>query len=364
MFIVKIKLIMKVCIIGNSLTSLALAKALVNRDIFVDVICEKKQKKISQTRTLGISKSNIDYFNKNILNIDQISWKIKKIQIFSENVKNDQIINFENSSSHLFSIIKNQKIFDLLNIELKKNKLFNYKNSFDENEYNLIINCDFKHELTKKFFSKKFEKEYDSVAYTTTIDHIKFSPNDTAIQIFTNKGPLAFLPISDTRTSIVYSFKKDEINDKFNMRNAIKKFNSIYKIKNINEISKFNLKSINLRKYYYKNILAFGELLHKLHPLAGQGFNMSLRDIKELTQIIDNKIELGLPLDKDICKEFQNKTKSGNYIFSTGIDFIYECFNLESKIQSNLVTSAVKLVGKNKLLNRFLKKFADEGIRV
>ena len=108
--------------------------------------------------------------------------------------------------------------------------------------------------------------------------------------------------------------------------------------------------------------MAFGDLLHKLHPLAGQGFNMSIRDIKDLVELIDYRINLGLPLDKSICIEFQNKTKSKNYIFSKGIDLIYESFNFESKIQSNFVSSAAKLVGQNKLLNKYFKQFADIGL--
>ena len=49
---------------------------------------------------------------------------------------------------------------------------------------------------------------------------------------------------------------------------------------------------MSMRSYYYKNILAFGDLLHKLHPLAGQGFNMSIRDINELSKIIKKKLVL------------------------------------------------------------------------
>ena len=41
--------------------------------------------------------------------------------------------------------------------------------------------------------------------------------------------------------------------------------------------------------------MAFGDSLHKIHPLAGQGFNMTLRDIKILSNIIQNRIDLGLP---------------------------------------------------------------------
>ena len=51
---------MKVCILGNGLSSLTLAKALVNQNIYVELITQKKNLKIGQSRTLGISKSNID----------------------------------------------------------------------------------------------------------------------------------------------------------------------------------------------------------------------------------------------------------------------------------------------------------------
>ena len=69
---------MKVCIIGDGLVSLTLAKTLVNQGIFVDILTNKKSYKVNKYRTIGISKENIDFFNKNILNIKKLLWKIKK----------------------------------------------------------------------------------------------------------------------------------------------------------------------------------------------------------------------------------------------------------------------------------------------
>ena len=83
---------MTVCILGNSLTALTLAKALVNYKIDVDVLFNKKNYKISSTRTIGISKNNIDYFNNNIINIEKIIWKLKRIEIFSENGTNTKYL--------------------------------------------------------------------------------------------------------------------------------------------------------------------------------------------------------------------------------------------------------------------------------
>ena len=76
------------------------------------------------------------------------------------------------------------------------------------------------------------------------------------------------------------------------------------------KLSSFKLKSSNLRNYYYKNILAFGDLLHKIHPLAGQGFNMTIRDIKILSKIIQNKIDLGIQLDSFVFSKSSKKKQN------------------------------------------------------
>ena len=142
----------------------------------------------------------------------------------------------------------------------------------------------------------------------------------------------------------------------------IKYYNFKYKIKNIQKIESFELKSFNLRSYYHENILAFGDLLHRIHPLAGQGFNMTLRDISTLVDIINNKQSLGLPIDSLVNKEFESSMKHKNYIFSNGVDFLYEFFNLERKINTNILSKSVKIIAKNPYINKMLINFANKGI--
>ena len=188
---------------------------------------------------------------------------------------------------------QNYEFYQLLERQLFKSKyfklkLFTNKNISLINYYDLVINCDPSNIITKKYFSRKIVKNYNSEANTTIITHKKIL-NDTAVQIFTNKGPLAFLPISKNETSIVYSVNNLS-GKKINIEKLIRENNFKYKINKIEKIDIFELKSLTLRSYYHKNILAFGDLLHKVHPLAGQGFNMTIRDIKTLINIIDNKI--------------------------------------------------------------------------
>tara|TARA_A100001011_G_scaffold204143_1_gene212424 strand:+ start:3880 stop:4944 length:1065 start_codon:yes stop_codon:yes gene_type:complete len=351
---------MKLCILGSGITSLSLAQFLVNQGISVDLFSETKKMAKDKTRTIGISKKNLDFFNKNILDIKKFVWNIKEIDIFSDNLPNEKILNFKNKNQSLFSIIKNYKLYEMLLLKLKKNKLFKnkIKKNFYIKDYNLIINCDVNNNFAKKFFFKKLKKNYNSFGHTAIIKHKKIKDNYVASQIFTKKGPLAFLPISSQETSVVYSIKGGQ---KVDIKNLINKYNIRYSIKSFSEFGIAQLKSSNLRNYYYKNILAFGDLLHRLHPLAGQGFNMNLRDIKILSQIIKYKLDHGLELDSSICVDFENKTKHKNYLFTSGIDSIYEFFNLESKMKNKFLSKSVKFFGQNKLLNKTFEKIANSG---
>ena len=360
---------MKVCIIGDGLVSLTLANMLIRKDLSIDIIFSDKNKRYNKTSTLGISKSNIDYFNKEIISIKKILWEIKKIQISSENLSNNEILKFTNDKKQIFSIVKNHKLHEILNKNLKKSKFVKFKydknyKSIINNKYKLIINCDPNHKISKLFSSGRFEKDYNSYAYTTIINHKKVSTNNTAFQNFTKNGPIAFLPFSNYETSVVYSLRFNEDKNKRNIKNLIKKFNPIYSITKINDCVRFALKSSSPRKYYKNNILAFGDLLHKIHPLAGQGFNMSLRDIKLLSKLIDERINIGLDLDVSLFHDFQKKSQDKNYIFSSGIDWIYELFNFESKINTKLISKIINIIGKNKSINSFFKKFADSGVRI
>jgi 2-octaprenyl-6-methoxyphenol hydroxylase len=350
---------MTVCILGHNLTSLALAKALIKIGLEVDLIENKKIKAYPKSRTLGISKSNIQFFCNEISNINNLCWKINDIKITGDNDLNKELISFTNKD-YLFSIIKNYELHKNLKNDLKKNKKFKEKKTLKESDYDLIINTDLNHNFTKKYFFKKIEKNYNAFAYTSILKHKKIK-NNQATQVFTKNGPFAFLPISNNQTSLVYSFNGPIKLSKNKFIELTNKYNRRLEILKISEINYFPLKSSNLRSYYHKNILAFGDMLHRIHPLAGQGYNMTLRDVKTLIRIIKSKIELGLPIDQSINYEFEKKTKSQNYLFSKGIDLIYEIFNFERKLNNKLINQTISFVGKNKKLNKVFKLIADYG---
>ena len=363
---------MNICIIGGGLTSLSLAKNLTNKKINVHFYHESKINNLSPSRTIGISQNNLEFFRKEIQEISKKTFReIKKIEIYSEKLVKENLLIFENNKDNLFYMIKNDKLYKLLINKISKNKFFKkilirkktfYTDLLKKNRYDLIINCDTSNFLSKKFFTKKIDKDYNNLAYTVILKHKKIE-NNIATQIFTKNGPIAFLPISNGETSIVCSL--DTQNRKYNdseVFELISENNPKYQIKKMGKLSSFRLRSSNLRNYYHLNILAFGDLLHRIHPLAGQGFNMTIRDIKVLSEIIQNKIDLGIQLDSTILSEFEKETKNKNFLFSNSVDFIYEVFNFDKKIRSKNFNKILKIIGKNTRLANYFIKVADKGL--
>ena len=114
---------MNICIIGMNLTSLIVSKALINIGCIVHIFPMSKKISKFATRTIGVSKSNINFINKNIIALKKKQFhRIKKIKILSENKK--EIIKFYDNNEDLFSLIEVNKIFNILYNNIKFNKYF------------------------------------------------------------------------------------------------------------------------------------------------------------------------------------------------------------------------------------------------
>ena len=148
-----------------------------------------------------------------------------------------------------------------------------------------------------------------------------------------------------------------------NIIKLIKQYNNRYKIKKFGKLQQFPINLSLARNYFYKNILSFGDALHKIHPLAGQGFNMTLRDIKTLSQMINKNLDLGLNLDT-VLEKFEVKKKNSNFIFAMGVDFIHEFFKLSNNYNIKYIDNLFDFINKNKFIKKKIENFADKGINL
>ena len=360
---------MKICLIGQNLTNLILASVFEEKKLNVDIYLNKKIQNIKTNRTIAVSSDNFEYI-KYFTKSSVIPWKSKEIKIFTEGFQAKEIINFNKKNKEVFNLVSYSKLNEIFFKKIKKSKFIklHHSDTFSSlilnkiKKYDLVINSENKNFISNKFFTNKIKKNYRSRAYTFLINHPR-KDNNTAIQVFTKFGPLAFLPLSNTKTSIVFSYKGAKIDDE-KIIDIFKKYNSFYSINKKSKIENFCLNFEMLRNYTYNNILAFGDLIHRIHPLAGQGFNMTIRDIKIMSKIVNNRISLGLPIDISVAEDFQSSTKHLNFLYGKAIDGIYEFFRLDSNINNSISKPVFSILNKNSIFKKYSNILSDKGLNL
>ena len=169
----------------------------------------------------------------------------------------------------------------------------------------------------------------------------------------------------------MWSVKKNYINENKIKRDLFVKQSILFYanifLKKIKFISKLEFKDLSLivrNKYYKERILLFGDALHTVHPLAGQGFNMVLRDLSSLKKIFKNKISLGLDVGSlDVLSEFSKEIKPRNIIYALGIDFIKSIFSFKNKSFKKIRNQMITKMDKNKLIKNLFFDLADKGFK-
>ena len=170
---------------------------------------------------------------------------------------------------------------------------------------------------------------------------------------------MAFLPLNNNQTSIVFSNNSRKLISKKKLSEIVLKFNQDYNINSISEVESFNINFSLLRNYTFKNILSFGDLIHRVHPLAGQGFNMTIRDIKSLSNIIDENIKLGIEDGEVIAKKFEKNNRHLNFAYGIGIDVINSFFKIDSMLKNSLSDPLFKILKDNKFLNKYATSISN-----
>lgn len=123
------------------------------------------------------------------------------------------------------------------------------------------------------------------VAYVAT----EHPHEDTAWQRFLPTGPLAFLPCADGRSSIVWTLPEDEAqrllaaDDAAFRRELTRAFDArLGEVGPVSERAAFPLRRQLAKGYVSGRVALVGDAAHVVHPLAGQGVNLGLRDVSAL----------------------------------------------------------------------------------
>ncbi len=361
----------RICIVGDGLSGLMTALALNKLEGLEVHLISRKNKHFKDRRTTAISASNYEFFNKVISKLDnKLFWPSKKIDLFYET--KDQTMNFLNfneDSKNLMYVFENDKVKEILIKEIKKNKVKILQKNINElkdlDGYDMKILClGRSSKIYQSIVDKRsLNKDYREIAITGYVKHNLKNLNTA--QYFLKEGPLAILPFSKNNFSFVWSVNKDFPTNDINsiVKSKISKVLKTNKIQISNQ--QFYPLMLNLKRTYYKNdILILGEGLHTVHPVAGQGFNLVLRDINKLQKIFKYYTELGMSLNSTpALEEFTINRKSENIITGIGIDLTHNFFK-KNKLLDPFKETILKNISKNNTLKRISKFISNQGLSI
>jgi 2-octaprenyl-6-methoxyphenol hydroxylase len=384
----------KICIIGSGLTALTIAYLLSKFKLQIDIVEQDlKKKKIKPTK-LALSKHSFDQLCfYGLKDIKKKSNVVKNIYLHdsysSISLKQDLHFSASNKKEALAYIIDGNTLFSDISQKIKSFKNINFikkeMSSINDNKfYKEIIFKDLKKEnynlvifasannlflLSKFKLRKVIDKSYNEDAYVFNLHHKKII-NNSARQFFLKDGPLAFLPVSKTETSAIWSIKNNSVNKKYvsSKKHLSKFFNTHFKelfneIISISEINKFNLNYIFNELKDSKRTLLFGEIANKIHPIAGQGWNMTLRNIFSLIKVIKYSENLGLEIGNDIfIKKYLDETNLNNLAFATLIDGIRKIFDIKIDSYAAIRKNTLSNLDKNFFIKKNFINIANKGL--
>lgn len=190
------------------------------------------------------------------------------------------------------------------------------------------------------------------VAYVETTE----PHQDTAWQRFLPTGPLAFLPCGDRRSSIVWTVPEEEatrllaLDDTAFCRELTRAFDArLGEIVAVSRRVAFPLRRQLAERYVAGRVLLAGDAAHVVHPLAGQGVNLGLRDVACLRRLLAeaSAVDPGTP---HRLARYQRERRSDNTLAAYAFDGINRVFSNDAPLPTLLRGHALGLVGRVPLL--------------
>jgi 2-octaprenyl-6-methoxyphenol hydroxylase len=136
--------------------------------------------------------------------------------------------------------------------------------------------------------------DYGQTAVITNITPQRPHHN-RAFERFTDSGPLALLPMSDNRCSVVWTVRSDHAEQVMALDEAAflqalqERFGTrLGTFLRVGKRRAYPLQLVRAREHVRSRLALIGNAAHTLHPVAGQGFNLGLRDVAVLAEVLSD----------------------------------------------------------------------------
>lgn len=188
---------------------------------------------------------------------------------------------------------------------------------------------------------------------------------NTAWQRFSEEGPLAFLPLADQAghgrySSIVWSLDSDlaqihrAMSDQdfaLALERGIE--SRLGRIEELSQRQIFPLRQRHALKYVKGNAVLVADAAHTIHPLAGQGLNLGLKDVAVLSSTLRQAAEQKLPCNSPLLlKRYQRKRQTDNLAMMAAMEGFKRLFGARDPAIRALRNVGLGWVNRQSLLKK------------
>lgn len=176
---------------------------------------------------------------------------------------------------------------------------------------------------------------YDQTAVVTHVASA-LSHRETAWQRFLPGGPLAFLPLADGRSSIVWSLPATEAErwlaapeSEFLRELERASAGVLGALDACAARTGFPLRALHAPRYAVARVALLGDAAHTVHPLAGQGMNLGLLDAAAIASVVEQALLAGEdPGDLKVLGRYERQRKGENLAMLAAFDGLNRLFRL------------------------------------
>ena len=206
------------------------------------------------------------------------------------------------------------------------------------------------------------EWQYDGTAIVTMLAHEK-PHQHVASELFYSDGPFAQLPMTDDvdvdgkvrhRSALVWTVRRKDaegvlaLSPRAIAHEAEKRMGGFLgKLELIAPMASYPLNLQHAERYWAERLILVGDAAHGIHPIAGQGLNMGLRDVAALTEVLSDSARLGLDLGHpDVARRYERWRRSDNSSVAFATDTLARLFGVKGALATNVRATGLGIVNR------------------
>lgn len=201
--------------------------------------------------------------------------------------------------------------------------------------------------------------DYHQTMITFIIEH-ELHNQHMIVERFMQNGPFAVLPRGDGySSSIIWTETHDRAAELLSADHSYfidelkSKIDFLGNFSIAGDIGHYKIVLRFAHQYFSNRILIFGDSVHGIHPVTGQGFNLTIRDMISLENLFAEAIDLGLDLSS-ILTQYEWQCKRSNTSIIAATDAINLLFASQNSYLKILRQTGMRIINASDMLKQML----------